>query len=86
MNETERKTYLEQFNRRTHVLGRIVSAITLVLLVGDFILGAYTALLAYMAGKTGRYLILGDEKELDIAALEKIAPIHRLSLEEIFGY
>ena len=34
MNETERKTYLEQFNRRTHVLGRIVSAITLVLLVG----------------------------------------------------
>lgn len=40
----------------------------------------------HMAGKTGRYLILGDEKELDIAALEKIAPIHRLSLEEIFGY
>ena len=34
MNETERKAYLEQFNRRTHVLGRIVSAITLVLLVG----------------------------------------------------
>ena len=32
MNETERKAYLEQFNRRTHVLGRIVSAITLVLL------------------------------------------------------
>ena len=40
----------------------------------------------HMAGKTGRYLILGDEKELDTAALEKIAPIHRLSLEEIFGY
>ena len=40
----------------------------------------------HMAGKTGRSLILGDEKELDIAALEKIAPIHRLSLEEIFGY
>ena len=39
-----------------------------------------------MANKTGRYLILGDEKELDIAALEKIAPIRRLSLEEIFGY
>ena len=24
MNETERKVYLEQFNRRTHVLGRAV--------------------------------------------------------------
>ena len=39
-----------------------------------------------MAGKPYRYLILGDEKELDIEALEKIGPIHRLSLEEIFGY
>ena len=42
MNETERKTYLEQFNRRTHVLGRIVSAITLVLLVGaPFLIGTF---------------------------------------------
>ena len=39
-----------------------------------------------MAQKTGRYFILGDEKELDIPALEKIAPIRRVSLEEIFGY
>ena len=39
-----------------------------------------------MAGKPYRYLILGDEKELDIKSLEKIAPIHRLTLEEIFGY
>ena len=41
---------------------------------------------ARMAEKTGHYFILGDEKELDIAALEKIAPIRRVSLEEIFGY
>lgn len=42
MNETERKAYLEQFNRRTHVLGRIVSAITLVLLVGaPFLIGTF---------------------------------------------
>lgn len=42
MNETERKAYLEQFNRRTHVLGRIVSAITLVLLVGaPFLIGMF---------------------------------------------
>ncbi len=39
-----------------------------------------------MANKPYRYLILGDEKELDIKGLEKIAPIHRLTLEEIFGY
>ena len=39
-----------------------------------------------MAGKTGRYYILGDEKELDIESLQKIAPIRRVSLEEIFGY
>ena len=39
-----------------------------------------------MAGKPYRYLILGDEKELDIEGLEKIAPIRRLTLEDIFGY
>ena len=39
-----------------------------------------------MAGKPYRYLILGDEKELDMEALEKIGPIRRLTLEEIFGY
>ena len=39
-----------------------------------------------MADKPYRYLILGDEKELDMDALEKIGPIRRLTLEEIFGY
>ena len=39
-----------------------------------------------MANKPYRYLILGDEKELDIKALEQFGPIHRLTLEEIFGY
>ena len=39
-----------------------------------------------MANKPYRYLILGDEKELDMEALEKIGPIRRLTLEEIFGY
>ena len=32
------------------------------------------------------YCILGDEKELDIKSLEKIAPIRKLTQEEIFGY
>jgi predicted Zn-dependent peptidase len=39
-----------------------------------------------MARKPYRYLILGDEKELDMPSLEKIGPIRRLSLEDIFGY
>ena len=39
-----------------------------------------------MAGKPYRYLILGDEKELDMDRLQKIAPVQRVSLEEIFGY
>ena len=40
----------------------------------------------FMAQKTGRYFILGNEKELDIAALGQIGPIRRVSLEEVFGY
>ena len=40
----------------------------------------------FMARKPYRYVILGDEKELDIESLQKIAPIRRLSTEEIFGY
>ena len=39
-----------------------------------------------MANKTYRYMILGDEKELDMKSLEKIAPIRKVTLEEIFGY
>ena len=41
---------------------------------------------ANIAGKIGRYVILGNEKELDMASLGQIAPIRRISLEEIFGY
>ena len=39
-----------------------------------------------MGNKPYRYIILGDEKELDTKALEQIAPIRHLTLEEIFGY
>ena len=39
-----------------------------------------------MANKAYRYIILGDEKELDVNYLEKLGPIRRLSLEDIFGY
>ena len=37
-----------------------------------------------MANKAYRYIILGDEKELDMKYLENLGPIKRLSLEEIF--
>ena len=39
-----------------------------------------------MAAKPYRYIILGDEKELDMESLGKIGPIKRLTTEEIFGY
>ena len=41
---------------------------------------------ANMANKAYRYLILGDEKDLDMESLEKIGPIRRLTTEEVFGY
>ncbi len=39
-----------------------------------------------MVGKTYKYIILGDEKELDLDALKKLGPIRKLTTEEIFGY
>lgn len=39
-----------------------------------------------MAKKPYRYIILGDEKQLDMEALEKIGPVKRLTTEDIFGY
>ena len=39
-----------------------------------------------MAHKTYRYVILGDEKELDLASLLQYGNIRRVSTEEIFGY
>lgn len=41
---------------------------------------------ANMAHKPYRYLILGDEKNLDMQALGQIAPVRRVTTEEIFGY
>ena len=41
---------------------------------------------ANMSNKPLRYIILGDEKELDMESLGKIGPIRRLTTEEVFGY
>ncbi|MCQ2095899.1 MAG: insulinase family protein [Bacteroidaceae bacterium] len=37
-------------------------------------------------GRTYKYLVLGNENNLDMGSLENIAPVRRVSLEEIFGY
>ncbi|MBR6030729.1 MAG: insulinase family protein [Bacteroidaceae bacterium] len=37
-------------------------------------------------GRTYRYMILGDEKELDMQKLQQLGPIRRVTLEDIFGY
>ena len=39
-----------------------------------------------MANKPYRYVILGNEKELDMKALQELGPVKRVSTEEIFGY
>ena len=39
-----------------------------------------------IAHKPYRYIILGDEKELDMAALQQYGPVRRVSISEIFGY
>ena len=39
-----------------------------------------------IANKPYRYLILGDEKDIDMNALQKLGPVRRLSTEDIFGY
>ena len=41
---------------------------------------------ANIAGKAYRYIILGDEKQLDMKVLEKIGPVKRLTTEEVFGF
>ena len=39
-----------------------------------------------IANKPYRYVILGDEKELDMKAIQELGPVKRVSTEEIFGY
>ena len=41
---------------------------------------------AQIARKPYRYIILGDEKELDMTALSPYGPVRRLTTSDIFGY
>lgn len=40
----------------------------------------------HVKGRTYKYLILGNESELDMEAIQAVAPVRRVSLEDIFGY
>lgn len=40
----------------------------------------------YMAHKPYRYVVLGDEKNIDMQGLEKIAPVKHFTTDELFGY
>lgn len=40
----------------------------------------------WIKGRTYKYCILGDKKELDMNALKKLGPVKELTTEEIFGY
>ena len=39
-----------------------------------------------VAGRTYKYIVLGDEANLDMKKLESLGPIHRLTIDQIFGY
>ncbi len=39
-----------------------------------------------VAGRKYKFVVLGDEKELDMKKLESVGKIHKLTLEDIFGY
>ena len=41
---------------------------------------------AQIARKPYRYIILGDEHDLDMAALQQYGPVRRLTIADIFGY
>jgi len=41
---------------------------------------------ANIANKPYRYIILGDEKQLDMKVLESLGPVKRLTTEQIFGF
>lgn len=40
----------------------------------------------HISGRTYKYAILGNEADLDMQKLESIGSVHRLTLDEIFGY
>ena len=60
MTENEKNRLFESYNARTHVLGRICDALTLVLLVGaPFVIGAYLGALPNLTAAARAFLAVG---------------------------
>ena len=60
MNETERNAWLQKFNARTHVYGRIICVIALVMLIGaPFVMGAYLGAMPNLAAFGKGFLAIG---------------------------
>lgn len=60
MNENQRKEYLEKYNNRTHIIGRVVSVITLILLIGaPFAMGIYLGAMPNLGAVAKGFLSVG---------------------------
>ena len=60
MAEKEKNELFENYNARTHVIGRLCSAITLVLLVGaPFVIGSYLGAMPSLSGAARAFLAVG---------------------------
>ena len=60
MKDTEKSAVFEQYNSRTHVLGRVCGAVTLVLLLGaPFVIGAHFHALPDLSAAARAYLAVG---------------------------
>ena len=60
MNEQKKKELMESYNKRTHTYGRVLSVITLVLLIGaPFIMGIYLGAMPDMAAVGKGFLACG---------------------------
>lgn len=60
MNEQERISYLEKYNNKTHVIGRIATAVVLVLLVGaPFFMGVFLGAMPDLGAAGKAFLSVG---------------------------
>lgn len=60
MNENEKQKYFDSYNARTHALGRIASAVTLILLVGaPFVLGSILGAMPDVGAAARGFLTVG---------------------------
>ena len=60
MNENEKKVWLEKYNARTHVIGRITCCVALIMLLGaPFVMGAYLGAMPNLAALGKGFLAIG---------------------------